>query len=62
MDPISPLREFKHKLFHLHAKDMTVHPERLNEVGIFAFPKGMAHAAHPRAGRHQLGTVHGGAL
>ena len=39
MDPISPLREFKHKLFHLHAKDMTVHPERLNEVGIFDFPK-----------------------
>jgi len=39
MDPISPLREFKGKFFHLHAKDMTVHPERLNEVGIFAFPK-----------------------
>ena len=39
MDPISPLREFKEKLFHLHAKDMVVHPERLNEVGIFAFPK-----------------------
>jgi len=39
MDPLSPLREFKDKLFHLHAKDMTVHPERLNEVGIFAFPK-----------------------
>jgi sugar phosphate isomerase/epimerase len=39
MDPISPLREFKQKLFHLHAKDMIVHPERLNEVGIFAFPR-----------------------
>jgi sugar phosphate isomerase/epimerase len=39
MDPLSPLREFKGKLFHLHAKDMTVHPQRLNEVGIFAFPK-----------------------
>jgi len=39
MDPLSPLAEFKHKLFHLHAKDLTVHPERLNEVGIFAFPK-----------------------
>ena len=39
MDPLSPLREFKAKLFHLHAKDMVVHPERLNEVGIFAFPK-----------------------
>ena len=39
MDPVSPLREFKDKLFHLHAKDMTVDPVRLNEVGIFAFPK-----------------------
>jgi len=39
MDPLSPLREFKGKLFHLHAKDLTVHPERLNETGIFAYPK-----------------------
>jgi len=39
MDPLSPLREFKDKLFHLHAKDMIVHPEKLDEVGIFAFPK-----------------------
>lgn len=39
MDPLSPLREFKDKLFHLHAKDLTVHPEKLNEVGLFAFPK-----------------------
>ncbi len=39
MDPLSPLREFKSKLFHLHAKDMMVRPEQLNEVGIFAFPK-----------------------
>jgi sugar phosphate isomerase/epimerase len=39
MDPLSPLREFKQKLFHLHAKDLAVHAERLNEVGIFDFPK-----------------------
>jgi len=39
MDPLSPLAEFKNKLFHLHAKDMLVHPDRLNEVGIFAVPK-----------------------
>ena len=39
MDPVSPLREFREKLFHLHAKDMTVDPARLNEIGIFAFPK-----------------------
>ena len=39
MDPISPLEEFCDKLFHLHAKDLTVHPEKLNETGVFAFPK-----------------------
>ena len=39
MDPLSPLREFMEKLFHIHAKDLTVHADKLNEVGIFAFPK-----------------------
>ncbi|WCJ58970.1 sugar phosphate isomerase/epimerase [Fontisphaera persica] len=39
MDPISPLAEFKDKLFHLHAKDMQIQQDRLNEVGAFAFPK-----------------------
>jgi sugar phosphate isomerase/epimerase len=39
MDPLRPLQEFKDKLFHLHAKDMLVHADRLNEVGIFAVPK-----------------------
>ena len=38
MDPLSPFSEFAFKFFHLHAKDMTVHPECLNEVGIFACP------------------------
>jgi sugar phosphate isomerase/epimerase len=39
MDPLSPLREFKGKLFHVHAKDMEIRRDRLNEVGSFAFPK-----------------------
>jgi len=39
MDPLSPLREFKSKLFHLHAKDISVHKDCLNEVGIFSVPK-----------------------
>lgn len=38
MDPLSPLREFKEKLFHLHAKDVRIRRERINDVGIFAFP------------------------
>jgi sugar phosphate isomerase/epimerase len=38
MDPVSPLREFREKLFHLHAKDVKIHRDRLNEVGAFAEP------------------------
>jgi sugar phosphate isomerase/epimerase len=38
MDPVSPLREFRGKLFHLHAKDVKIDRERLNEVGAFAEP------------------------
>jgi sugar phosphate isomerase/epimerase len=38
MDPLSPLREFQGKFFHLHAKDVSIQRDRLNEVGIFANP------------------------
>lgn len=38
MDPVSPLREFKDKLFHLHAKDVRIRRERIDDVGIFAYP------------------------
>lgn len=38
IDPVSPLREFREKLFHLHAKDVKIHRDRLNEVGTFAEP------------------------
>lgn len=38
MDPLSPLREFKGKLFHLHAKDVRIRRERIDEVGVFAYP------------------------
>ncbi len=38
MDPLSPLREFRDKLFHLHAKDVKIDRPRLNEVGAFAEP------------------------
>jgi sugar phosphate isomerase/epimerase len=39
MDPVSPLREFQDKLFHLHAKDAMLRRDRINEVGIFALPQ-----------------------
>lgn len=38
MDPLSPLREFLPKLFHLHAKDVKIDRQALNEVGRFDFP------------------------
>jgi sugar phosphate isomerase/epimerase len=38
LDYIKPLREFKAKLFHVHAKDVRVDPERLADVGVLANP------------------------
>lgn len=38
MDYLKPLRDFSHKLFHIHAKDARVDHERLNEVGVLAHP------------------------
>src|SRR5882672_8510249 len=38
MDPASPLREFQEKLFHLHAKDVKIRLDRINQVGVFAHP------------------------
>ncbi len=37
MDPIAPIFEFRHKLFHLHAKDMKIERDLLNERGILDF-------------------------
>lgn len=39
IEPASALEEFRDKLFHLHAKDIVIDRDRLNEVGIFAVPK-----------------------
>lgn len=39
MDPIAPLREFRRKLFHVHAKDVRILRRRLDQVGRFAFPR-----------------------
>jgi len=38
MDYLKPLREFKDKLFHIHAKDVRIDRHRLDEVGILAHP------------------------
>lgn len=38
MDSIQPIRDFAKKLFHVHAKDVRVDEDRLNQVGILAHP------------------------
>ena len=38
MDYLKPMREFAHKLYHVHAKDARLDHDRLDEVGIMAFP------------------------
>jgi sugar phosphate isomerase/epimerase len=38
IEPASALREFRGKLFHVHAKDVKIHRDRLNDVGVFAHP------------------------
>jgi sugar phosphate isomerase/epimerase len=38
MDYIAPLREFTRRLFHVHAKDVRVDRDRLNDVGVLATP------------------------
>jgi sugar phosphate isomerase/epimerase len=38
MDPSSPLKEFQDRIFHVHAKDVRIRRDRLDEVGVFAHP------------------------
>ncbi len=38
MDYLKPLREFRERIFHVHAKDARLDRERLDDVGILATP------------------------
>jgi len=38
IDPLAPLAEFSHKLFHMHAKDVRLDRRQLAEHGRFDFP------------------------
>ena len=38
MDYVEPMREFKDKIFHIHAKDVTIDRADLNQVGVMAPP------------------------
>jgi sugar phosphate isomerase/epimerase len=55
MDYLRPLREFKERLVHVHAKDVRMDVERLNDVGILAQP-----SAYHTPKLPGLGDVHWG--
>lgn len=38
IDYIKPLYEFKDKIFHVHFKDIKIYRDKLNDVGIMAYP------------------------
>jgi sugar phosphate isomerase/epimerase len=38
IDYIKPIYEFKNKIFHVHYKDIKVYEDKLNQVGIMAYP------------------------
>ncbi len=38
IDYIKPIYEFRDKIFHVHYKDIKVYQDRLNDVGIMAYP------------------------
>lgn len=38
MDEVQPIYEFADKIFHIHLKDVKVYKEKLNQVGIMAYP------------------------
>jgi sugar phosphate isomerase/epimerase len=38
MDYLTPLKTFSDKLFHLHAKDVRVDQDQLDQLGILAYP------------------------
>jgi sugar phosphate isomerase/epimerase len=38
MDEVKPIYDFREKLFHIHLKDVKIDRQKLNEVGIMAYP------------------------
>ena len=38
IDYIKPLYEFKDKIFHVHCKDIKLYADKLNDVGVMAYP------------------------
>lgn len=38
IDYVKPIYEFSNKIFHVHCKDIKIYPDRLQQVGITAYP------------------------
>lgn len=38
IDYIKPVYEFKDKIFHVHCKDIKLYPDKLDDVGVMAYP------------------------
>ena len=38
MDEVQPIYDFKERLHHIHLKDAKVYADKLNRVGIMAYP------------------------
>ncbi len=38
IDYIKPIYQFKDKIFHVHVKDIKLYPDKLDQVGIMAYP------------------------
>lgn len=38
IDYIKPIYEFRDKIFHVHCKDIKMYPDKLNYVGVMAYP------------------------
>ncbi|WP_437187907.1 sugar phosphate isomerase/epimerase family protein [Planctomicrobium sp. SH668] len=50
MDEVTPLKEFAKKLFHVHAKDMYIDRQALNDVGVMGLPGLWSHGKLPGRG------------
>ena len=57
MDYISPLYEFRDRIFHVHFKDIKLYPERLAQAGVLAYPLEYMQPKIPGLGDCGLGQV-----
>ncbi len=56
IDHIKPIKDFSKRLFHVHAKDLRIDYEKLNEVGIMAYPNDYTNPKLPGLGEVDWGN------